>query len=391
MYNIFCPDILFTEQCNLRCTYCFESKTKMRMDKDKLISYLNERTNVSYFPFGGEPMLEFDTLKASIVAVQNMNIPDRRKNKLYNSMQKIITNGTLIEQHLEESSKYGLSFQISMDGPKHIHDRNRVFADGKTGSYDIVLRNIDAIETFNVNLKKERDEYILLHPNEEIVFDKKIISWYIHGVVSQDMIKDIFEISKWHFEFILKYQGLEKAIDHLGSNCYQIIFEESYIDKDVDDLINGVAQFCDWIWGLDYSIKIKQKLIHSFLTRRGGVCSLGTTLAAIDTDFNIYPCHRLASGLERERFCLGNVYHPREFKNFQIYNQSAHQRYRSKESYSSHVDVNFDNDIHWFMWCPATNFEETKSIYYQNPRYNLMHYELNRFIKQLFKKYKIRR
>jgi sulfatase maturation enzyme AslB (radical SAM superfamily) len=390
VYTIFCPDLMLTEQCNLRCKYCFEKKNKNVMDKDKLIEYVNLKTNFSFFPFGGEPLLEIDTIIAVIEAIMEMDIPDHRRNGLLRSMRHMITNGILIKDILDLAVDYNLNFQISMDGPKHIHDANRVYADGKTGSYDSVMESIEAIVKYNEEHAPQSEEKKVMVNGSIDDAPHQTIQWSIHGVVNKDSLKDVFEISKWGFELMRKYQGLTQAIDYIGNNCFQIIFEESYTDEDIDILIDQLDKFCEWVWHQeDLSIETRQHIIGSYLTRRGGVCALGTTLSALDTEFNIYPCHRLASGEYKKESCLGNVFKPEEFKNFQLYNQAFHQKFRRGESYSSHIDVNFNHDIHWFMWCPATNFEETESIYYQNPRYNLMHSELNRFIKMLFYKYRI--
>jgi len=50
----------------------------------------------------------------------------------------ITTNGSLLtEEMVEEFLKYNTKLTISLDGPKQIQDKNRVYLDG-SGTYDIV-------------------------------------------------------------------------------------------------------------------------------------------------------------------------------------------------------------------------------------------------------------
>ena len=108
----------------------------------------------------------------------------------------------------------------------------------------------------------------------------------------------------------------------------------------------------------------------------------------LDTDFNIYPCHRLVSVPEREQYQLGNVFDTKTFKNYEFFNQFFHNSKTHKVMYSSVMNnYGFKDNIYMFNWCPSTNLQTSGSIYYQNPKYNLMHKELNRLIDMLFDKY----
>ncbi|WP_373468867.1 radical SAM protein [Acidianus infernus] len=70
-----------------------------------------------------------------------------------------MTNGSLLTRHVfEELKSLGLTHvQITLDGPKEVHDKRRYFVGGK-GSYDIILKNLKEIrDEVNVVLRVNID------------------------------------------------------------------------------------------------------------------------------------------------------------------------------------------------------------------------------------------
>lgn len=366
MFCLPVPDFLLTERCNMACKYCFEHKLSgLDIDKDKLVKYINEKTNGSFFLFGGEPLLTIDLIIEIMEAISKTNIKSSRKEKMINSCKSVITNGTLIKANLEKIKKHGLRMQISFDGVKEAHDMNRVFrTGGKT--FDIVLEAID-----------------LCHSHG--------IEWSLHGVVTKKTLPFLADTTMIIMELYDKYEGVKAVIDHIGKNMYQIIFEQEYDDRDVDILLKQFQMICKRIMNHPkYNIDQKKQMLSNFLNRKGGVCAAGTTLLAIDVNFDVYPCHRLvAFEEERKKYRLGSIYNPHEFEQIPLYNSYFRQRHLVKALYSSGVNIkgNFTKNTRWMNWCPSTNLETSGSIYFQNPKYNVMHVELNRLIIALERKY----
>ncbi|MFA4860408.1 radical SAM protein [Methanoregula sp.] len=145
-----------TEDCNLRCRYCVYSEaytlsrkpSKVRMEfttakkaLDWYISLVMEgreynpvrKPAISFY--GGEPLLNFDLIKKCVQYVKT-TYPDLE------FTFSLTTNGTLLNQEREDFLKeHGFLMNISIDGPKEEHDRNRIYQDGR-GTFDDVMKNV---------------------------------------------------------------------------------------------------------------------------------------------------------------------------------------------------------------------------------------------------------
>ena len=151
------PDIssaffILTENCNLRCKYCYENhKTRIMKPEvakdgvDFLFRNSGKDPEIHITFFGGEPTLHPELMEIIIErAVENIEKPEYASKRLEFS---IITNCTNFPEKMEKLwLKYGRRFnfstQLSIDGPSHVQNANRVFVNGK-GSWDIVEKNID--------------------------------------------------------------------------------------------------------------------------------------------------------------------------------------------------------------------------------------------------------
>ncbi len=125
-----------TEQCNLRCTYCFEDFRQARMPpvvvhgvKRLLDRRAAELLHLATDWFGGEPLLAFDV-------VEEVQLHARRLAAQFPRMQTrsyMTTNGYLLTpERLRRLLDLGVRrFQIALDGPQEVHDRKRVRAGGQ--------------------------------------------------------------------------------------------------------------------------------------------------------------------------------------------------------------------------------------------------------------------
>lgn len=156
--------ILCTQECNLRCTYCFEESMHAgcmptideirnnfeRFIDDGLEKFVVElieinnkmgRTETDITFHGGEPMLIGDSLLRKAFEVVK---------KYDNTTISMQSNGTLINDELVELFKeYKVKVGISIDGPKEMHDAYRLNK-GKKGSFDLVFGNIKKLKEAGV-------------------------------------------------------------------------------------------------------------------------------------------------------------------------------------------------------------------------------------------------
>lgn len=125
--------LVVTHECNLRCRYCFVHKEPQRMTlstaRDAARFLIdNARAAGAGTPeinfFGGEPMLEFDTVIKPLVEW----VHDRLGEPFRFS---VTTNGTLLtDERIRFMKRHGFGLLLSMDGTGPVQDRNRPFAGG---------------------------------------------------------------------------------------------------------------------------------------------------------------------------------------------------------------------------------------------------------------------
>ena len=114
-----------TEQCNLRCKYCFMTHGSERMSAkvaeasiDYLLKECGEYARVTFF--GGEPLLEFGLIQHIVDYI--------RAKSSHPVALDIVTNGTMLtEEFFEYADKNGIHISISYDGI--LNDSNRIDED----------------------------------------------------------------------------------------------------------------------------------------------------------------------------------------------------------------------------------------------------------------------
>src|ERR1022692_4277750 len=144
-----------TNQCNLSCTYCYEYGEDKIVDtengkKPKFMSEETARESVDFMLreagankiahltfFGGETLMNFPVLK-SAMSYARQRAAETGKQVDFS----LTTNATLLRPEIIEflaENRVGVT--ISMDGPREMQDRFRVFSNG-TGSYDMVIPKV---------------------------------------------------------------------------------------------------------------------------------------------------------------------------------------------------------------------------------------------------------
>ncbi len=135
-----------TEQCNFRCTYCYEDFVHQQMSAvvvEGIKRWLARRASrldlLTLAWFGGEPMLAFDVIEE----LQAFVLSQARAHRRLEVRASMTTNGSLLTaRRLARLLELGVtSYQISLDGPREAHDRKRVKAGGQ-GTFDRIWENL---------------------------------------------------------------------------------------------------------------------------------------------------------------------------------------------------------------------------------------------------------
>ena len=145
-----------TNQCNLSCQYCYEfgeDKVATPEGKPKFMDYETAQASVDFLLgqsagrrtvhitfFGGETLMNFPLLK-KVVTYANERAAAQGRSIDFS----LTTNATLLTPAIIEFlSENRIGVTVSMDGPPELHDKLRVFANGK-GSYDIIAPRVRAL------------------------------------------------------------------------------------------------------------------------------------------------------------------------------------------------------------------------------------------------------
>lgn len=145
--------VLTTYACNLRCPYCYEGQEKdtKHMDDrvaDRIVSFVKQSKSrtVSLELYGGEPFLNKRIALKLIGEISEICKAEDRTFHL-----GCITNGTLLDDEIiKKLSEYNASMQITLDGPKDLHDRSRFYSGGR-GTYEEIMENVRKMKGSNIN------------------------------------------------------------------------------------------------------------------------------------------------------------------------------------------------------------------------------------------------
>ncbi len=241
-------EIYPTFLCNLRCTYCFQSHrmhgraTLIRPEViDSMfhaISVYQDRLGKSQPPiltlFGGEPLLNRSKQREAIGRVLGL-----ARDRGYRI--RIITNGVHLGAYAGLLAKYPIDFiQVTLDGPREVHDRRRIFASG-SGSFDRIVDSIDrAVEkslriVIRVNI--DGDNISLLPQLAQFILRK---GWLDKGVaVGVSPVDEFVPETEWCAEptkidtlkKLLNVKRDHKETEFMSISCRLAQFFEYIVDN----------------------------------------------------------------------------------------------------------------------------------------------------------------
>lgn len=280
-----------TEDCNLRCKYCYEiNKRKKTLpleyakkfteiiltDKnpvgveDELKKDFKNGLTVDFI--GGDSLIDVDWLNTFFeffIEFVNTNNDIAYDSWRENYRFSICSNGTLFNDKVKQFCEYYkdvLSLGVSIDGCKELHDKNRIFPDG-SGSMDAIL--------------KDWDWYKKINPSS--VLQTK-------STLSRESIPYIYSSLKYMFETL--------DISEINQN---FIMENTYCEADdYKELVNQMNKCIEYIlnnrhniyWSMiDLKMKAEHKRSEDDYWFNRGHCGSGA-MPCLGINGNIYPCFR---------------------------------------------------------------------------------------------------
>lgn len=285
-----------TDRCSLKCSYCYQinkSTRRMKFETAKKFidlifsgekgfrEYLGKPKAIICDFIGGEPTLEpelmdqiVDYLYGNILAHPEYGIEHFRISISSNGMHYFEPK---VQKFLQKHKNH-LSFNISIDGNKELHDMCRRTPDGKP-SYDIAMAG--------VNDWRAKGNYM----------GSKI-------TLAPANIRYCYEASK---------HMVENGYQDININC---VFEEGWTKEDAKIEYQQLKQFADYLLELDRPQDIYYALFRHEAygpvdkNNDDNFCGGDGKMIALDPDGRIFPCIRYmesALGTEVEPLCIGDV------------------------------------------------------------------------------------
>lgn len=272
--------LCITQQCNLRCSYCYIQKKKAVMSLETAESIINnifdhtpseERIDIGFF--GGEPLLEFPHMKRIVDLIES-----HPSFEVARVCLDVVTNGTIFSDEIGEYlADHNITFCLSCDGPPQVQDKSRRYRNGLKSS-PVVERTL----------------------REAARFFPAVL---VNAVYRPDT-----------FEF------LPQVVDYFSSLGIRQIYlnpdySASWSKEDADKLFAVFSRLADqyvdfyrknnphYISVIDSKILVMLKEGYSFTER----CRMGRGEFAFAPSGNIYPCERLIGADEGSLHCIGHI------------------------------------------------------------------------------------
>ena len=271
--------------CNLRCKYCFAGDGTYNVnDIDKglmpieigkkaldfLIKHSGSRVNLEVDFFGGEPMLNFETVK-SLVAYGRQREKESGKKFRFT----LTTNGALLSEDKHDYINQNFdNVVLSLDGRPEVHDKMRLTHKG-VGSFETIFPKVKALAD-----SRNHERY------------------YVRGTFTRnnlDFAKDVLFLADSGFKQVsVEPVVAPKEADYaLLEEHLPQLFEE--YEKLADELLKKDVHFFHFEMDLEGGPCIAKRVTG---------CGAGSEYLAVTPSGQLYPCHQFVGD---EKFRIGDL------------------------------------------------------------------------------------
>ena len=232
------PSIMYIDvstYCNLACKYCFIENNPLSVKKCEKMKYSVAKISVDKFLFslkknkvksaqiifyGGEPLTNWRVVKETIEYI--------RKTKDINIVITIITNGTLINKNILtylKNQKIGIG--ISIDGPKDLNDKNRIYKNGNKSVFECVMKSIKLMNKMNCNY------CVSATITPDIVANKnRVIEWLKNSEI-KNVFWNLYHYSKKNNIWKKHYEEMSDFI----VDTYNVLLENNITEEKIKEQI----------------------------------------------------------------------------------------------------------------------------------------------------------
>ena len=278
--------LMVAQDCNLRCKYCFGAGGSYgkrgimtaevgKAAVDFIIKNSGLRKHCEIDFFGGEPLINFKTVKAVTEYVRRREVETGKIFKL-----TLTTNGvSLDDDKISWLNENNISLVLSLDGRQKIHDEMRPDLNGR-GSYEKVLKNFQKTVQ-----NRNGDNYYLrgTYTNKNLDFASDV----------ESMLQDGFDVLSIE-PVVLKNSPLaltEKDLPRIFEEYDRL--SEIYLERR-----RAGKGFFFFHFNVDLSN-------GPCVAKRLAGCGAGHEYFAVAENGDLYPCHQFVG---REKYKLGDVF-----------------------------------------------------------------------------------
>lgn len=348
-----------TNQCNLRCTYCFTTPNPQRMPievaKKAILWGLEHKApwakKLELCWFGGEPMLEFNRLLVPVMEwCKNEDLPIE---------WNITTNLTLItDEVLKIFDEYGVGILSSIDGPEEMQDCCRKTANGD-GSWNLIKDVVPKV----ANYRRAYGYRTTISPyNCDTLFNA-----YKHAYESGFGMwfggPDVCGRG-WTQE---KLDILERELFYIGMNYFDLVFYE----KEERFMLPQLERELKEVFAPSYYIKDEYEDLGLKTFQR---CGLGTTSIGVSPTGQLIACQEHSTYQEKDIFFVGDIFNGIDAeRHIRLLNQYAEDKERHYNAIKNsekcrHCEIRGSCAAEGLS-CTSTSYEYNKTLVTINPFY----------------------
>jgi len=293
-----------TQNCNLNCSYCsYGEMYKNRPHANRVMTFETMQKSVDFLMqhstntpevnigfYGGEPLLGFENIK-KLIAYVEQKYPYKKRT------YSMTTNGTIFnDEIIHFLSEKEFSIVISLDGPKELHDMNRVFDNGQ-GSFDKIMENLLFIKNQHPTFFEKISFNTVVAPGSDF---RCVDDFFNASEIIEDNVLNMTIVSDLYAERQASYDELY-SVNYGIQRTKMLLAALGYIDK---DKMSKLFRTDMAILSRTYETLGKMSSL-SKISHPGGPCLPGVKRPMVDVHGNIFPCERVSE--ESDAMRIGHI------------------------------------------------------------------------------------